>query len=58
LQAGIKEALCERLTKATVEYFTGKTIMVGEQPVVLDARQARDIYHYLLKKIISTTTIT
>ena len=49
LQTGIKEALYNRPSKATQEYFTGKTIMVGEQPVVLDARQARDIYRYLLK---------
>lgn len=49
LQAGIKEALYDRPTKATQEYFTGKTVFVGEQPVVLDVNQARDIYRYLIK---------
>lgn len=49
LQTGIKEALYDRPTKATPEYFTGKTIIVDEQPVVLDANQARDIYRYLIK---------
>lgn len=49
LQTGIKEALYDRPSKATVEYFTGKTIMVGEKPVVLDASQAKAMYRYLLK---------
>lgn len=49
LQTGIKESLYDRPSKATQEYFTGKTIMVGEQPVVLDVKQAKDIYRYLLK---------
>lgn len=49
LQDGIKEALYDRPSKATTEYFIGKTVMVGEQPVVIDAKQAKDIYKYLLK---------
>jgi type III restriction enzyme len=49
LQTGIKEALYERPTKATVEYFTGKTVMVGEKPIVLNVQEARDIYRYLIK---------
>lgn len=49
LQTGIKEALYDRPSKATQEYFTGKTIMVGGQPVVLDVMQAKNIYRYLLK---------
>jgi type III restriction enzyme len=49
LQTGIKEALYERPTKATIEYFTGKTIMVGEKTHVLSDQQARDIYRYLVK---------
>lgn len=49
LQSDIKEVLYDRPTKATMEYFEGKTVMVGEQPVTIDARQARDIYRYLLK---------
>lgn len=49
LQVGFREALYDRPSKATIEYFIGKTIMVGEQPVSLDAKQAKDIYRYLLK---------
>ena len=49
LQAGIREALYDRPSKAVAEYFAGKTVMVGEQPVVIGARQAKDIYRYLLK---------
>jgi len=49
LQTGIKEALYDRPSKATQEYFTGKTIIVGEQPIVLDVNQAKDIYRYLIK---------
>ena len=44
LQDGIKEALYDRPSKATTEYFIGKTVMVGEQPVVIDAKQAKDIF--------------
>ncbi|WP_312636511.1 DEAD/DEAH box helicase family protein [Oscillibacter sp.] len=49
LQKKIKEDLYDRPSKATQEYFVGKTVMVGEQPVVLDVKQAKDIYRYLLK---------
>lgn len=49
LQKQIKEILYDRPTKATMEYFEGKTVMVGEQPVILDVRQAKEIYRYLLK---------
>ncbi|MGO4889962.1 type III restriction-modification system endonuclease [Anaerobacillus sp. MEB173] len=49
LQTGIKEALYDRPSKATQEYFTGKTIIVGEQPFVLSVKEAKDIYRYLLK---------
>jgi len=49
LQTGIKEALYERPTKATVEYFTGKTVMAGEKTIVLNVQEARDIYRYLIK---------
>lgn len=49
LQKDIKDDLYDRPSKATQEYFVGKTIMVGEQPVVLDVKQAKDIYRYLLK---------
>ncbi|CFW96154.1 Helicase/UvrB domain [Syntrophomonas zehnderi OL-4] len=49
LQKGIKEALYDRPLKATQEYFKGKTVMAGEQPVILDDMQAKAIYRYLLK---------
>ena len=49
LQKKIKDDLYDRPSKATQEYFVGKTIMVGEQPVVLDVKQAKDIYRYLIK---------
>ena len=49
LQKQIKEVLYDRPSKATIEYFEGKTVMVGEVPTVIDARQAKDIYRYLLK---------
>ena len=49
LQKKIKEDLYDRPSKATQEYFIGKTIMLGEQSVVIDVKQAKDIYRYLLK---------
>ena len=49
LQDQTKAVLYERPTKATEEYFTGKTIVVGGAPVKLDHTQARQIYKYLLK---------
>ncbi|NEZ42600.1 type III restriction-modification system endonuclease [Paenibacillus alvei] len=49
LQKKIREDLYDRPSKATQEFFIGKTIMFGEQPVVLDAKQAKEIYRYLLK---------
>lgn len=49
LQSDIKTVLYDRPTKATMEYFTGKTVMVGENPIVVDATQAKAIYKYLLK---------
>ena len=49
LQQGIRADMYDRPSKATMEYFIGKTIMVSEQPVVIDAKQAKDIYRYLLK---------
>ncbi len=41
-----------------MEYFEGKTIMVDEQPVTIDARQARDIYRYLLNVTLPPSRIT
>ena len=49
LQKNIKDDLYDRPSKATQEYFVGKIIMVGEQPVVIDTKQAKEIYRYLLK---------
>jgi type III restriction enzyme len=39
----------DRPSKATIEYFKGKTVMAGEKPVVIDTKQAKDIYRYLIK---------
>jgi len=50
LQKQIKTVLYDRPTKASVEYFEGKTILVGEQPIVIDKRQAKEIYRYLIKQ--------
>lgn len=49
LQADIKTVLYDRPSKATIEYFVGKTVMNGEIPVVIDNKQAKAIYKYLLK---------
>jgi type III restriction enzyme len=49
LQKKIKEELYDRPSKATQEYFIGKTILVNEQPMVIDTQQAREIYRYLVK---------
>ena len=49
LQKKIKEELYDRPSKATKEYFIGKTIMVDEQPVMITPQQAREIYRYLVK---------
>lgn len=49
LQADIKTVLYDRPSKATIEYFVGKTVMNGEIPVVIDNKQAKAIYKYLIK---------
>ena len=49
LQKQIKDVLYDRPTKATIEYFEGKTVMVGQQAVRIDNKQAQYIYKYLLK---------
>lgn len=49
LQSDMKDVLYDRPTKATIEYFEGKTVMIGEEPVTIDAKQAKEIYRYLLK---------
>lgn len=47
LQEDIKKDLYDRPTKASIEYFTGRTIKVESQPVTISDRQARMIYQYL-----------
>ena len=49
LQKQIKEVLYDRPTKATIEYFEGKAVMVGEEVTVIGVRQAKEIYRYLIK---------
>jgi type III restriction enzyme len=49
LQKQIKDILYDRPSKATIEYFDGKTVLLGEEPVILDSKQAKEIYRYLLK---------
>jgi len=49
LQKQIKEVLYDRPTKATIDYFDGKTIAVGEDHVTINIKQAKTIYKYLLK---------
>ncbi|HYE12469.1 MAG TPA: DEAD/DEAH box helicase family protein [Patescibacteria group bacterium] len=49
LQTQIKEVLYDRPTKATIEYFEGKTVLVNDVPTALTAKQAKDIYRYLIK---------
>ncbi|MCD8118668.1 MAG: DEAD/DEAH box helicase family protein [Lachnospiraceae bacterium] len=48
LQRGIKDDLYERPTKATPEYFSGKTIVIGGNEVTVSDKQGRDIYCYLV----------
>lgn len=49
LQSDIKTVLYDRPSKATIEYFEGKTIIVNEEPIIIDSKQAKLIYKYLLK---------
>lgn len=49
LQAEIKKVLYDRPSKATMEYFEGKTIQIDGVPKIIDAKQAKEIYRYLLK---------
>ncbi|MCA0385329.1 MAG: DEAD/DEAH box helicase family protein [Firmicutes bacterium] len=49
LQAEIKKVLYDRPSKATMEYFEGKTIQIDGIPTIIDAKQAKEIYRYLLK---------
>src|SRR5690606_27411340 len=49
LQKKIKEVLYDRPSKATEDYFIGKTVMVEGLPQVITKEQAHEIYRYLLK---------
>lgn len=49
LQKQIKDVLYDRPTKATIEYFSGKSIKIDGKPVKVDDRQARAIYQYLVR---------
>lgn len=49
LQRGIREDLYERPTKATADYFIGKTIVLDGNDVTVSDKQGRDIYRYLIK---------
>ena len=49
LQKQIKDVLYDRPSKATMDYFLGKTVKIGDQPTTIDTKQAKDIYRYLLK---------
>lgn len=49
LQRQIKEVLYDRPTKASKEYFVGKTVQVDGIPQKISDQQATAIYRYLLK---------
>lgn len=49
LQKQIKDVLYNRPSKATMDYFFGKTVKIGEQSTTINKKQAKDIYRYLLK---------
>lgn len=49
LQKQIKDVLYDRPSKATMDYFIGKTVKIGEQMTTIDTKQAKEIYRYLLK---------
>lgn len=50
LQSDIKTVLYDRPTKAAIEYFIGKTVKnTNDISVVIDEKQAKAIYRYLLK---------
>ncbi|MFR4995618.1 MAG: type III restriction-modification system endonuclease [Clostridium paraputrificum] len=49
LQKDIRSDLYERPKKATIEYFEGKKIVIDDEVVVIDNKQAKEIYRYLIK---------
>lgn len=49
LQKQIREVLYDRPTKATKEYFEGKTVMVGDLVYKISKQEADKIHRYLIK---------
>jgi len=49
LQSEIKSDLYERPTKASVEYFVGKIVKVGENMHTITAAEATAVYNYLVR---------
>lgn len=49
LQSDIKENLFERPTKASEEYFVGKTVLKDGEKVRITEKEAKIIQHYLVK---------
>ena len=49
LQSDIKTVLYERPTKASIEYFTGKTIQVDGHAHTITAQEAKAIQRYLIR---------
>ncbi|MBR6523550.1 MAG: DEAD/DEAH box helicase family protein [Clostridia bacterium] len=48
-QKDIKKDLYDRPSKATMEYFEGKTVFIGDDEHAVSAKEAKAIYRYLLK---------
>jgi type III restriction enzyme len=49
LQREIKSDLYERPAKASIDYFAGRDVMVGEETHTITAAEAAAIYHYLAR---------
>lgn len=49
LQSEIKDAIYQRPSKVSVEFFAGKTIIVNNQPYTISPSQAKAINRYLIK---------
>lgn len=49
LQKGMQEDLRERPTKASAEYFIGKTLMLNGNEITVTEQQGNAIYRYLIK---------
>lgn len=49
LQSDIKTVLYDRPTQASKKYFIGKTVMSGDEPLILNEEQANYIHRYLIR---------